>query len=487
MPSAPPAYSGTALVTCFVASTTSPARPHLPTSTSSSPALNTPRRRQPRALLCPLVQHFGAAMSGLRRMFPSSWRPRRQRALSARRIRNLVQRSGDAGAPGRRDRWTGPEPGVPRRVFFPAGGSVRTWSSPDERPLLPSGLPERLRDAIEGSLVGRAGRLSRFDIAVLDSDLADHPAPARTAAVAGGLRTLERGALAAIPDSDAIRLFLHWTQPHGLRVDLDLSAIFYDEHWNRIGFCDYTQLRSSLGALHSGDLTSAPAPEGATEYVDLDVSALRAAGVRRVVPVIFSFNNVPFETMNDSFTGFLLPEPEGPVFNPARVAVRVDLVGSIRSLVPMVVDLAEQTMRWAELSVAGRGHGNSVARNEDSIALAAMDLELAFGHRRRATVADLAVVHATGRVAEIVIRHGAEDFRDPTGNRLQPPDLAGRAVLFVATRSLPKAVGDVGSGSVLVCATTNDPLASATTQDLVDALRLMPPRNRVAVGTCASP
>ncbi len=80
-------------------------------------------------------------------------------------------------------------------------------------------------------------------------------------------------------------------------------------------------------AVHSGDLTSAPAPDGATEYVDLDLAALTAAGVRFVVPTVLSFNDVPFERLPDAFAGFMaLDGPEdarGAASRPADGAAAV--------------------------------------------------------------------------------------------------------------------------------------------------------------------
>jgi len=66
-----------------------------------------------------------------------------------------------------------------------------------------------------------------------------------------------------------LRLFLHWMQADQ-RVDLDLSVGFFDEHWRHVGTCDYTSLRfADRAAVHSGDRTDAPAPDGASEFLDL--------------------------------------------------------------------------------------------------------------------------------------------------------------------------------------------------------------------------
>ncbi len=63
-------------------------------------------------------------------------------------------------------------------------------------------------------------------------------------------------------------------QPADQRVDLDLALGMYDQDWTHTGTCDYTRL-SLVGAVHSGDYTDAPAPHGATEFLDIDLDALR--------------------------------------------------------------------------------------------------------------------------------------------------------------------------------------------------------------------
>ncbi|MFM9447455.1 hypothetical protein [Streptomyces acidiscabies] len=105
--------------------------------------------------------------------------------------------------------------------------------------------------------------------------------------------------------------------------------------------------------MHSGDLASAPAPDGATEYVDLDLNALRAHGVRYALPVVFSFNNIPFEKLLDAFAGFMtLPtadeEARGAAYDPRTVRQRYDLAGDSRIHVPMLVDLKERTFLWVD-------------------------------------------------------------------------------------------------------------------------------------------
>src|SRR5690606_16384422 len=119
---------------------------------------------------------------------------------------------------------------------------------------------------------------------VIDRGLADLLVPMAERSAARAKVAWPRGSEVALPASDAIRLFLHWEEPPGTRVDLDLSVVVFDEAWRHVGTCDYTNLViGDRAAVHSGDLTSAPPPLGASELVDLELAPLRGMRGRHAV------------------------------------------------------------------------------------------------------------------------------------------------------------------------------------------------------------
>jgi hypothetical protein len=133
----------------------------------------------------------------------------------------------------------------------------------------------------------------------------------------------------------------------------------FDAEWRPVGSCAYTSLRFlGSAAVHSGDLQNAPPPTGASEFVDLDLTLLAAAGVRYVVAVVYSYNDVPFEELAEGFAGLMArnePGNRGPVFDPRAVEQRFDLTGGSKSAVPMVIDVSARTMRWLESPTATPG------------------------------------------------------------------------------------------------------------------------------------
>ncbi|GGS11347.1 hypothetical protein GCM10010252_58350 [Streptomyces aureoverticillatus] len=343
-----------------------------------------------------------------------------------------------------------------RRVFFPRGRVTKAYAVDDHRPPLPPRVASRAAELIEAEAVrrlaagvGPAGgfpkpapsrnqglppldpadrrsaprpqtpdglKTSRtrdgalYDIAVLDAALADLPVPFAERASAASLVSVPRGSSLAMPGgSEHVRLFLHWLQPKGVRVDLDLSVALYDDAWRFVGLCDYTQLEYAGGAaLHSGDLTSAPAPHGATEYLDLDLPRLARAGVRFVVPAVLSYNDVPFDQLPDAFAGFMAvsgERKERAVFDPRAVRQRFDLAGEAALRVPMIVDLRSRRAWWADLTLATGEGTHDVWRYREVLGRAGHDLVDTFEPGGRATLWDLACWTAAARTdGDVLVR-----------------------------------------------------------------------------------
>ncbi|MCX3058941.1 TerD family protein, partial [Streptomyces sp. GXMU-J5] len=298
-----------------------------------------------------------------------------------------------------------------RRVFFPRGRLTKAYAIDDGRPPLPRRTAERAAELIEAEAVRRMNVPGdRYDLAVLDERLAELPVPYAERSSAVSLVAVPRGSSLALPAPRAgrtLRLFLHWMQEKGRRVDLDLSVAFYDDQWRFVGLCDYTRLEwGGEAALHSGDLTSAPPPHGATEYVDLDLGRLRGAGVRFAVPVVFSYNDVPFDQLPDAFAGFMGVERGARArFDARAVRQRFDLAGDAKALVPMVVDLRTLRGWWADVTLPTGDGTHDVWRHKDALRRLGRDLLDAFQAGRRATLWDIACWAAAARTdGEIRVR-----------------------------------------------------------------------------------
>ncbi|MFJ9914604.1 MXAN_6230/SCO0854 family RING domain-containing protein [Actinacidiphila glaucinigra] len=296
------------------------------------------------------------------------------------------------------------------RVFFPKGGSAKTHLADDDRLPVDAGALGRAVAVLHAEVLRRAAERDAVEVAVVDAELDGLIAPFTERTASRALVTLPRGSELRVPEGRTIRLFLHWTESERSgRTDLDLSTAMFDADWRRVGHCDYTALRFGGGAaVHSGDLTSAPAPDGADEFVDLDLNALADAGVRHLVALVFSFNDVPFEELDEAFAGLMLrdePGDAGPVFDARAVEQRYDLTGRARTGVPLVIDVAGRTMRWLDVAKGVTGTRHSVARHGDGLAALAEGLTGMFASRARVGLGELAVWQAAARAATVLLRH----------------------------------------------------------------------------------
>lgn len=298
-----------------------------------------------------------------------------------------------------------------RRVFFPRGEVTRAQSVAEDRPPLPAPLVRAVVGLLEAEVLRRFGLAGRqpYDLAVLDSALADLAVPFAERDSARSLVAVPRGSVQSLPPGEVLRLFLHWTEPTGQRTDLDLSVAFFDADWQFTGRCDYTRLRHGPtgAAVHSGDLTSAPAPAGATEYVDLDLAKLAGHGDAYAVPLVFSFNNVPFDELPDAFAGFMTLPADGPrdaSYDPRTVRQRFDLAGESRAYLPMVVDLDARRALWADIHLPASQTFQSVGSSGGHmLAAAARDVCAHFASGARTTLWDLAVWRAAARTREVAV------------------------------------------------------------------------------------
>ncbi|MEV0613016.1 MXAN_6230/SCO0854 family RING domain-containing protein [Nonomuraea sp. NPDC050404] len=318
------------------------------------------------------------------------------------------------------------------RLFLPRGGTARFWTAPDRRPAAPDGVVLEAGQVLTGELLRRAALLPPLRRALLDEGLADLVAPTSERTASAALVRLARGSVQPIPHHDRLRFFLHWAEPEDTRVDLDLSVAVFDGNWRFEMLCDYTRLRPGRGLTHSGDLTSAPEPLGASEFIDVDVRALRG---RYLVPIVFSYNDVPYERLVRGYAGFM-ERPEG-LFDPLAVRQRFDLAGPAKILVPLVADLWTRTMRWADLNLSAAGYGHNVAGNTDELAALGAALESAFGDR--VTLWEVACWHAAARAAEVVVRR--RDGGLVRYERRPGEDVAGFAARLTARADAPPLPG----------------------------------------------
>lgn len=249
------------------------------------------------------------------------------------------------------------------RIF--ANRKSRAWVSADTRVPLTHDVVAALCELLDEELLRR---VPAYDRLVVDPAVLPIAIPLSDKAKPGGFGVMPRGS-AVLVDGAALRFFVHWKEKAS-RTDFDLSALLLGDDFTAAGWLSYTSL-TGYGGVHSGDITSAP--DGASEFIDLDLSKVDA---RHIVPQVNIYSGEGFEVVEESFFGFMLRDPKqkGRPFEARTVRMKSDLRGAGRVALPLIFsrdDKHRWTARWLHLYLTGGPNFNRVEENRVSTSLLA--------------------------------------------------------------------------------------------------------------------
>ncbi|MFJ2320311.1 TerD family protein [Pseudomonas sp. NPDC087817] len=256
---------------------------------------------------------------------------------------------------------------LPLRAFTPKGSFAKVFAIKDRRePLTPETLARAAR-ICENALVQRFASLPPLGRCFIDPALREYKVPLAQRASSKSLRTLVRGSRLPVPDTRFIRLFLWWKNGRE-RTDIDLSAAFFDADFVFKDTVAYYNLKG-YGGYHSGDIVDAP--DGASEFIDLDIDVLVEQGIRYVVTSINSYTQQPYCDLPECFAGWMArtDTASGEVYEPRTVFDRIDIASDTVICLPFVMDLQERRMIWADLGLTSSPRWNNVGNNLSGVSL----------------------------------------------------------------------------------------------------------------------
>ncbi len=207
----------------------------------------------------------------------------------------------------------------------------------------------------------------------VDETLKGFIAPTQVRTASSG-RVLPRGSKIDIAEGNTLRFFVHWynveDSDYGRDyVDVDMDAIFLDSKLQVVDQVSYTRLRNSY-ATHSGDITNAPRPDGAAEYIDVNIGNALQHGVRYLV---MNLNVYSGQKMSDveNFIGYMVRKgnaQKGEIFDPKTVKSAFTSTVPGRNATPGIFDLVERKFIWLDTSFGGAGVGFSAYSGSNEIA-----------------------------------------------------------------------------------------------------------------------
>ena len=272
----------------------------------------------------------------------------------------------------------------------------------------------RSQGIIEKSLEGRNKGLDW--ILGVDPDTR-YAMPLSTRFASGG-KTAGRGTRVKLDGYNAedpdltIRMFVHWRDRGNTiddRVDVDLSTVVASDDLESCESVWYGDLRSS-SMTHSGDLTSAP--NGACEFIDVNVAKTLERGWRYVIPTVHSYTGQTFDTIPEAFAGVMFRHGDaqkGEIFDATTVRSRFDLDKQATNTVPFVFDLKTGELIWLDSTVKStvwRSVGD--ARNVSAL-LGVVD---SLVHSNPMSVAKLASITGALIGVEGEVGFGSDEFDD---------------------------------------------------------------------------
>jgi len=292
------------------------------------------------------------------------------------------------------------------RVFFPKGNIAKFTAVEDKRYGVAKGWADEIVASCSQALSRIYSEKESLGRVFVDPDLKGYLIPFGNRSASAGVKTLARGTRMKIDENDkVIRFFTHWKDvPGSWGTDIDLSAGLLDENFKLRGNISYYNLRE-VGGVHSGDITSAP--NGASEFIDIDIEKALKAGHRYVFMSILSYSRQSFKEIPELFAGFMgrTEAGSGEIYEPKTVLNKVDITIDGQNAVPLIIDLQEREVIWTDMSMPSNNYRpNNVASNKSGLEL----LSEAMLTRKAPNMFDLFTIHASTRGVLVDTREDAD-------------------------------------------------------------------------------
>lgn len=249
-----------------------------------------------------------------------------------------------------------------KRVFFPKGTVTKAKVIEDKREPLNRASVMSAIIVLQNELIKRFSDLKPMGKVYIDPILHKQLVPFNRRADSSTANPVVKGSRYPFGDAPTIRLFTWWKGD----VDVDLSAVLYDENFEQLEFINFTRLSNEHYKMkHSGDIQNAP--KGAAEFVDFKPAHLRNLGVRYVLSQLYSYRNEGFNSF-PCFAGFMIRDDKtsGRKFEPEAVEQKFDITVPTSQISAHVFDLSTNEVVFMDITAGSRMH-NSVNKSGQSL------------------------------------------------------------------------------------------------------------------------
>ncbi len=357
----------------------------------------------------------------------------------ARRLDHLYRTRGNKNESNKyiSDHFTSVASSVPTRILVQVGGALRTRvSTTTQRVVFPKGNVQRgivlnqvlpalprshvntVINKIHGVMKDRFKKLDDLGTVYIDPALKNCPVPTQMRSMSAGTCAVARGTRLPIGTDSTLRFFIYW-----IGQDIDLSATMYDDELNNIGHVSYNQLTSAkFKSYHSGDITHAP--NGASEFIDIDIDEAYAAGARYIGMHVLVYSGPSFKEHKKVYAGWMTRShpASNEIYDAKTVQQKIDLNGESTSCIPVLFDLKYRKAIWADIST---GSNDTFGRNnvESNRASIVETMRAIIDTSRKMSLYELFHLHASVRGILVDIPEDADIVFSASAGDVTPFDI----------------------------------------------------------------
>jgi hypothetical protein len=131
----------------------------------------------------------------------------------------------------------------------------------------------------------------------------------------------------------------------------------------------YHNLRN-FSVCHSGDIVDAP--EGASEFIDVDLARCVDRGVRYIVMCLDNFTGQRYCDLPECYAGWMARSApgSGEIYEPSTVVDRFDVASDTTFCLPAIFDIRGHDVIWSDIALASHPRFvNNVANNLAGVSL----------------------------------------------------------------------------------------------------------------------
>ena len=179
------------------------------------------------------------------------------------------------------------------------------------------------------------------------------------------------------------------------------------DDWSYKEHISYTNLKSSTyKAYHSGDITSAP--QGASEFIDIDMKSVIKHGGRYVVMLLLSYTSQNFINLPEVYSGWMIRKApnSGEIYEPKTVQDKFDIASETRISIPLILDLVDRQVIWGDLALKSSPTFNNLENNLCGISLMGKSIV----SLKKTNLHELFSLHIKAREGELVENRDAADL-----------------------------------------------------------------------------